>query len=92
MHPRPFTHDRSRPPLALWLLGRARTEAFNNMNIRPETAADAEAIWHVNRLAFARDHEARLVDALREGGFVPWLPKWMGEWLDTFYSPTFESI
>ena len=38
--------------------------------IRTETAADQEAIWHVNRLAFDQDDEASLVDALREGGFV----------------------
>src|SRR6516162_4041355 len=38
--------------------------------IRPETSADHRAIWHVNRLAFGRDAEARLVDALRDGGYV----------------------
>jgi putative acetyltransferase len=38
--------------------------------IRPETRADHEAIQHVNRLAFGQDEEARLVDALREGGYV----------------------
>jgi putative acetyltransferase len=37
--------------------------------IRAETAADHNAIRHVHRLAFGRDDEARLVDALREGGF-----------------------
>jgi predicted N-acetyltransferase YhbS len=36
--------------------------------IRPETSAEHESIRHVNRLAFAQDDEARLVDALREGG------------------------
>jgi putative acetyltransferase len=41
-----------------------------NINIRAETAADLDAIRHVNRLAFGQDDEARLVDALREGGFV----------------------
>jgi putative acetyltransferase len=41
-----------------------------NVNIRAETAADLDAIWHVNRFAFGQDAEARLVDALREGGFV----------------------
>lgn len=40
------------------------------MTIRPETAADVEAIRDVNRLAFGQDDEARLVDALRGGGFV----------------------
>jgi putative acetyltransferase len=38
--------------------------------IRPETAADRDAIGHVNRLAFGQDEEAELVDALREGGFA----------------------
>jgi putative acetyltransferase len=38
-------------------------------NIRPETAADHDAIRHVNRLAFGQDAEARLVGALREGGY-----------------------
>jgi predicted N-acetyltransferase YhbS len=36
--------------------------------IRPETAADHEAVRHVNRLAFGQDDEARIVDALRNGG------------------------
>lgn len=35
-----------------------------------ETAADLDAIGHVHRLAFGRDDEARLVDALREGGYA----------------------
>jgi putative acetyltransferase len=38
--------------------------------IRPETAADFDAIRGVNRLAFGQDSEARLVDALRDGGYV----------------------
>jgi putative acetyltransferase len=41
-----------------------------NINIRAETAADLDAIRHVNRLAFGQHEEAQLVDALREGGFV----------------------
>jgi putative acetyltransferase len=41
-----------------------------NVLIRPETTADHEAIRQVNRLAFGQDAEARLVDALREGGYV----------------------
>ncbi len=40
------------------------------MTIRPEDSADHDAIQHVNRVAFGQDDEARLVDALREGGFV----------------------
>jgi putative acetyltransferase len=41
-----------------------------NPLIRPETCADHGAIRHVNRLAFGQDAEARLVDALRDGGHV----------------------
>jgi putative acetyltransferase len=37
---------------------------------RPESATDHEAIRHVNRLAFGQDEEARLVDVLRDGGYV----------------------
>ena len=37
--------------------------------IRPETESDQEAIREVNRLAFGGDVEARLVDALRDGGY-----------------------
>jgi len=40
------------------------------LSIRQETSADQEGIRHVNRLAFGTEDEARLVDALREGGFV----------------------
>ena len=38
--------------------------------IRPESTADEDAIRQVNRLAFGQDDEARLVDALRGGGYV----------------------
>jgi putative acetyltransferase len=38
--------------------------------IRPETAADYEAIRRVNRLAFGCDDEPALVDALRAGGYA----------------------
>jgi putative acetyltransferase len=41
-----------------------------NLLIRPETCADHESIRHINRLAFGQDDEARLVDDLREGGYV----------------------
>ena len=37
---------------------------------RPETTHDMEAIRAVNRLAFGGDDEARLVDALRDGGYA----------------------
>lgn len=36
--------------------------------IRPETSDDRHAVRVVNRLAFGQDDEARLVDALRDGG------------------------
>jgi putative acetyltransferase len=38
--------------------------------IRPETAADHAAIREMNRLAFGGEGEARLVDALRDGGYA----------------------
>ena len=38
--------------------------------IRLENTADHEAIRQVNRLAFGQDAEARLVDSLRDGGYV----------------------
>jgi putative acetyltransferase len=38
--------------------------------IRRETAADREPIAHVHRLAFGQEAEARLVDALRDGGYL----------------------
>jgi putative acetyltransferase len=41
-----------------------------NPLIRPEATADHDAIGHVNNLAFGQDAEARLVDALRDGGYV----------------------
>jgi putative acetyltransferase len=41
-----------------------------NTLIRPEMAADHAVIRDVNRLAFGGADEARLVDALRDGGHV----------------------
>jgi putative acetyltransferase len=38
--------------------------------IRPETSADHEGSRTVTRLAFGQDAEARLVDTLRDGGYV----------------------
>jgi putative acetyltransferase len=49
---------------------RAGLQNLMTFLIRPETTADHDAIRHVNRLAFGQDDEARLVDALREGGHV----------------------
>jgi putative acetyltransferase len=41
-----------------------------NVEIRPDTHQDHEAIRHVNRLAFGQDEEAQLVDSLRDAGYV----------------------
>jgi putative acetyltransferase len=38
--------------------------------VRLEKPADVDAVRQVNRLAFGQDDEARLVDALRDGGHV----------------------
>ncbi|AGA27841.1 putative acetyltransferase [Singulisphaera acidiphila DSM 18658] len=38
--------------------------------IRPETLGDHAAIHEVNRLAFGEEGEARLIAALRDGGYV----------------------
>ena len=40
------------------------------MEVRPERADDHAAIREVNRLAFGREAEGRLVDALRAGGYA----------------------
>lgn len=40
------------------------------LKIRPETPGDVAAIDEVNRTAFGRDDEARLVNALRDGGYA----------------------
>jgi putative acetyltransferase len=50
-------------------LGASKSDSGSNL-IRPEVATDHEAIRHVNRMAFGGEEEARLVDALREGGYV----------------------
>ena len=39
------------------------------IEIRPETSGDQDAIRHVNRIAFGGNVEPNLVDALRDGGF-----------------------
>ena len=41
-----------------------------SLEIRPETDQDRQAVWNVNRAAFGADAEAKLVDALRDGGYV----------------------
>jgi putative acetyltransferase len=41
-----------------------------DVHIRPEVATDYEAIRVVNQRAFSGDDEARLVDALRAGGYA----------------------
>jgi putative acetyltransferase len=43
--------------------------ATTNVRVRAETPEDLEAIREVNRRAFGREEEARLVDALRDGGY-----------------------
>jgi putative acetyltransferase len=40
------------------------------VTVRAETPADLEAIREVNRRAFGQEDEARLVDALRDGGYA----------------------
>jgi putative acetyltransferase len=40
------------------------------LNIRPEIASDAEAVFRVEREAFGEEDEARLVAALHEAGHV----------------------
>jgi putative acetyltransferase len=40
------------------------------LNIRPETASDREAVFRVEREAFGRELEARLVDDLRDAGHL----------------------
>ena len=41
-----------------------------NLNMRPETKSDSDAVFKVNQRAFPTSAEAELVDALRHGGFV----------------------
>jgi putative acetyltransferase len=43
---------------------------MTSVSVRPETSADRAAVWNVNHASFARDDEARLVDALRDGGYA----------------------
>lgn len=52
------------------LPGRAFQEAYNNTVIREETPQDYAAIREINRLAFAGDYEAGLIDRLRAEGLV----------------------
>ncbi|HVV99789.1 MAG TPA: N-acetyltransferase [Planctomycetaceae bacterium] len=49
---------------------RLQTGAAELLQIRPENADDHAAIGEVNRLAFGREAEARLVDELRSDGHV----------------------
>src|SRR5215831_17208082 len=41
-----------------------------SVTVRAETPEDREAIRAVNRQAFGQEDEARLVDALRDGGYA----------------------
>lgn len=45
-------------------------ESQMNTSVRAETPQDLEAIRDVNRQAFGREDEARLVDSLRDGGYA----------------------
>jgi putative acetyltransferase len=49
-----------------------RQEGHQRMSvmIRTETAADREAVYQVHRLAFGREDESRLVEALQAGGYA----------------------
>jgi putative acetyltransferase len=40
------------------------------ITIRPDTERDRDTVFRVHSLAFGREDEARLVGALREGGFI----------------------
>ena len=40
------------------------------LTVREETPEDNEAVGEVHRQAFGREDEARLVDALRDGGYA----------------------
>lgn len=42
-----------------------RTVSYSDLRIRPERPEDYAAIREINRIAFGRDAEARLVEALR---------------------------
>jgi putative acetyltransferase len=55
-------------PLAL--MGLLRGDRLMDVAVRPETPDDWEAVRRVNRLAFGGDDEARLVEALRDGGYA----------------------
>jgi putative acetyltransferase len=41
-----------------------------DLRVRPENPDDREAVREVNRQAFGREGEARLVDALQGGGYA----------------------
>lgn len=40
------------------------------MNVRPDTTTDHEAVRHLNRAAFGKEGEGRLVEELRAGGYA----------------------
>jgi putative acetyltransferase len=52
------------------ILGALFMELQVNATVRTETPDDLEAIREVNRQAFGQADEARLVDALRDGGYA----------------------
>jgi putative acetyltransferase len=49
---------------------RLEEQQFMNAIIRTESPEDRTAIWQVNRLAFGREDEPRLVDELRDEGYA----------------------
>jgi putative acetyltransferase len=59
-----------RPPNDAPLRGALMGDRLVGISVRPEAPEDRTAIHEVNRLAFGGEDEARLVDALRKGGYV----------------------
>src|SRR5262249_46375943 len=49
---------------------RQESSLMNDVVVRLEVSSDLEGVRQVHRLAFGGEDEARLVDALRDGGFV----------------------
>jgi predicted N-acetyltransferase YhbS/SAM-dependent methyltransferase len=50
--------------------GASFMELQMNVTVRADTPGDLEAVREVNRHAFGQEDEARLVDALRDGGYA----------------------
>lgn len=41
-----------------------------DLDIRPESIEDGKSVWDVNLAAFGTDAESKLIEALRDGGYV----------------------